>query len=154
LQLRPQLNLDFEVFIEHKLPDYVPTSAIILIVRPEKKSGHWVCYHKISPKVIVYFNSLGVIVDENIETYLKDYTVYYSDNMIQDFGSKWCGHYCLHFLYNLKNDPDFDFETYLYSWGRDREVNDTRIYRELSELLYSGSGTGKEENTDKIISEL
>jgi hypothetical protein len=149
LELKELLNLDYEVFIEHDLPKQAPISAIILIVKPDKHSGHWVCYHKISPTEIAYFNSLGVVIDENIEKFLKDYTVYYSDSMIQDFGSKWCGHYCLHFLYCLKNDPNFDFEEYLDSWGKDREVNDTRVHQELAQLLYIGSGV----DTEKIISD-
>lgn len=68
-------------------------------------------------KYAIYFDSYGVIPDDKVINSLKKQNIkkiYFSNYAIQSINSKACGHYCLVFMLDLKNDPTFlNFENFI-----------------------------------------
>ena len=61
---------------------------------------HWVAYRNIDPNHCEYFDSFGLIMPNDVRTYLitSDKQIYYSGDEIQERDSVLCGYWCLYYL--------------------------------------------------------
>ena len=61
---------------------------------------HWVCYRNINTHICEYFDSFGLKMPQNIQSYLQtsdDKTIYSTDE-IQERDSVLCRYWCLYYL--------------------------------------------------------
>jgi len=114
LEIKKKLNLPYDVIIENEInKKSLPDEAIILIVRKNEYSGHWVCIKKIANKSYFYYDSLGVIIDECLNVFLDEYEFFYNEERQQKSGSYWCGHYCVNFLNYINKIDNPSIKQYL-----------------------------------------
>ena len=61
---------------------------------------HWVCYRNIDNNLCEYFDSFGLIMPTEIQTYLRTSgdKIMYSSDEIQERDSVLCGYWCLYYL--------------------------------------------------------
>jgi Adenovirus endoprotease len=77
-------------------------ASMILNTDPHNKPGqHWVSLYFDKSKHCSYFDSFGLLPSENIENYIKKFSVSFDCNskMLQSFCTTTCGQFCLYFLY-------------------------------------------------------
>lgn len=125
LPQRPLSNIDLDkyaakfkiphfrgIYMRDSLPARGPSNYESAIINLDDSSGpgtHWVAYMKNKLKVI-YYDSFGNLPPPiELVRYLLSGThasnnIEYTYDRQQEFGTVWCGHLCLKFLSEFKND--------------------------------------------------
>ena len=90
------------VFSRDNLPDKIKRleTGIINLDSHIGSGTHWVCYRNVDNHVCEYFDSFGLMMPNEVQSYLQtsgDKLVYSSDE-IQERDSVLCGYWCLYYL--------------------------------------------------------
>ena len=90
------------VFSRDRLPDEINHKEVG-IVNLDTHTGpgtHWVCYRNIDNHLCEYFDSFGLIMPDEIQSYLRTSgeKLIYSSDEIQERDSVLCGYWCLYYL--------------------------------------------------------
>ena len=91
------------IFAADGLPPTLLPGGYIVNTEPVDEAGkHWIVLWKTS-KELEFFDSLG----QPPWTYGWDMECNYTMEQVQDVDSKWCGLYCLYFLYFRARNVEF-----------------------------------------------
>ena len=102
------------VFMRDTLP-FTPLeneSGIVNFNSSKQSGSHWVCYFKRGNERI-YFDSFGQVSLYELQKYLKEpsernqQVIQRNTDVVQDPGTKICGHLCLYVLKSLNNGMTF-----------------------------------------------
>ena len=102
------------VFMRDTLPttSWKNESGIVTFNTSKQPGSHWVCYYKQEDKRI-YFDSFGQISLYELQNYLKktsekdQQVIQRNTDIVQNSGTKICGHLCLFVLKSLSNGMTF-----------------------------------------------
>jgi hypothetical protein len=121
------------VFSKDRLPDkpYVGSYYINMENYDAGNGTHWVFARIFPSGEAIYFDSFGVKSPTEVETYLKPFRPFATNNrQIQDIQSDKCGLYCVacdyYFDYYAKPKEDIyeSFDDFLNMWSKDTIRND------------------------------
>ena len=90
------------VFSRDKLPDKINQKEVG-IINLDTHIGpgtHWVCYRNIDNHLCEYFDSFGLIMPNEVQSYLQTSgeKIVYSSDEIQERDSVLCGYWCLYYM--------------------------------------------------------
>lgn len=134
-------DLDFAVTSADEVPRYPIQKPTGLIVNtdPSYRSGkHWVCIYLPKKGPTEFFDSLG----RSPEYYHPDFrrvlitngpTYLHNEGRLQDYGSPYCGEYCLDFL--VQRHRGESYQSFLKQFGDHYAENDSRVLHNLRERV-------------------
>ena len=90
------------IFSRDRLPDKINHKEVG-IINLDTHIGpgtHWVCYRNIDNHLCEYFDSFGLIMPTQVQSYLRTSgeKIVYSSDEIQERDSVLCGYWCLYYL--------------------------------------------------------
>ena len=104
----------------------------------DENGEHW-CAWVAKDDTVCFFDSFGRSPnDETLPKYFKDIVkkfkiVRYTNYRVQDWSSKACGYFCIHFIYVLS--LGLDYKDFLNDYSRDFEKNDSVAFNFVSSII-------------------
>ena len=104
----------------------------------DENGEHW-CAWVVKDDTVCFFDSFGRSPnDETLPKYFKDIVkkfkiVRYTNYRVQDWSSKACGYFCIHFIYVLS--LGLDYKDFLNDYSRDFEKNDSVAFNFVSSII-------------------
>jgi hypothetical protein len=128
------------VFARDELPSNIIKYPASLILNNEKKNQpgeHWIALF-ITKNNCYFFDSFGNRPQYyRLYSYLKKFSkkIIYNNQVIQDYDSHYCGHYCLYFLFLKSRGFGLDHIKRLFS-KTDKNFNDLLIKNLLKYIFF------------------
>ena len=104
----------------------------------DENGEHW-CAWVVKDDTVCFFDSFGRSPnDETLPKYFKDIVkkfkiVRYTNYRVQDWSSKACGYFCIHFIYVFS--LGLDYKDFLNDYSRDFEKNDSVAFNFVSSII-------------------
>ena len=104
----------------------------------DENGEHW-CAWVVKDDTVCFFDSFGRSPnDETLPKYFKDIVkkfkiVRYTNYRVQDWSSKACGYFCIHFIYVFS--LGLDYKDFLNDYSRDFEKNDSVALNFVSSII-------------------
>jgi len=95
----------------------------------------WVLLYNVAPSQVVYFDSYGEVPPTQIASYMKrtQKKAVYNNRQLQEFGSIWCGYYCIFVAKML--EQGYSFPDILLHIFHTNQAADDRMMRTYAKKL-------------------
>ena len=116
-----------------------PYYTFISNTEEHDENGEQWCAWVVKDDTVCFFDSFGRSPnDETLPKYFKDIVkkfkiVRYTNYRVQDWSSKACGYFCIHFIYVLS--LGLDYKDFLNDYSRDFEKNDSVAFNFVSSII-------------------